>query len=532
MTPLLRKTWHRRSRPAKGVLVAAVLVTALSLVACGGESSGVGSTNSSTPTGNTGSLTIGMLSAPLSLDPAKDTSGERVMMHSLAYSSLTHLNEDGSISPGLAASWRYDGTDNTVFEMTLRKDAKFADGSPVNAAAVKAWLTYYKDAGGSTQAQVGAIKSIDTSGDWTVKLTLEKPNPILPLAFSERYYAGFVVGPEGLKDPARLGSTTDGAGQYVLDSGQTVSGDTYVYTPNKHYWDQAAIKFHKVVVKVISTPSTMLQAVRSGQVDVAIGATDTIDAAKKISGIKVLTAFTRFNGLPILDLKGSSTKALADPRVRQALSYAIDRQALVKGVFGENAQPTSAIVTVGPTDTNLGDSYTYDPAKAKRLLAEAGYPNGFSVPVVAQGYTGNLGTNTVQAVAQYWQAIGVTANVTTKTASADYISSLSTGEFSIAQVPNDSPSIWSFYSVFLAPKALFNPSGWTDKTLADIIANGAATKDPTADWNRALEYITKQALIIPLYKYPNIYYVSDRIQGVKLTDTGWQAFPTSWSLKK
>src|SRR5262249_15163717 len=145
---------------------------------------------------------------------------------------------------------------------------------------------------------------------------------------------GAVGCPKAVANPSSLAAQTCGAGQYVSVPSKTVLGDHYVFTPNPDYYDPAAIKFSEVDMKIISQPSTMLAAIRAGQLDVAYGDITTANAAKK-AGLTVLHEANGWDGLNIVDRSGTTSKPIADVRVRQALNYALDREAITKGLLGQ-----------------------------------------------------------------------------------------------------------------------------------------------------------------------------------------------------
>jgi peptide/nickel transport system substrate-binding protein len=138
-----------------------------------------------------------------------------------------------------------------------------------------------------------------------------------------------------------------------------------------YYYHHAAIRFSKVVVRVIPSPASMLEAMTTGQVDVAQGTTSTADAAAAFAGIDVLYASQAVGGLWFLDRSGTLSPPIADVRVRRALNYAIDRRAITESLIGRYGEPTSEVITTDGFDPEFQDYYEYDPARARALLAEA-----------------------------------------------------------------------------------------------------------------------------------------------------------------
>ncbi|MDQ4111212.1 MAG: ABC transporter substrate-binding protein [Actinomycetota bacterium] len=406
MASYKRQGWRRVQRGAvrmRATVVGLTLVAGL-VAACGSSDDGNAGASG-------GTLIIGIEREFGNLDPAIDSglSGGGFALY-LPYAALvTKSPKDGSYQPGLAEKFGFVGEGNTVYELTVRNDAKFADGEPVNAAAVKAWLEHFVKVGGSIATFLD-IKSIETPSEFDVRITLNKPTPLVTDYFAGGW--GMVISPKALDDPDQLSAGAPGAGPYYYDRSQTVTGKgaTYTLLPNKHYFDQDAIKWDKVVIEVIEDPATMLRSMQSGQIDVAQGNVTTTKAVKS-AGLDVSSAPGGAVAVNFIDLNGTKTKALEDVRVRQALNYAIDREAITKSLFSGAAEPTSESVTTDAHLDELANYYPYDPEKARNLLAEAGYPDGFTMGIVAPTFGTLSGKPLTQALAQNWADIGVKLKV-------------------------------------------------------------------------------------------------------------------------
>lgn len=506
---------RRRLVPA---VVAVTAVLGMGASACSGGSSPAAATPST--------LTLALGAGPATLDPAKDANGYQSTMRALSNASITHLNPDGSISPGLATSYRYVGTGNRQFEFTLRHDARFADGKAVTAAAVKAWLEYFAKAGGPFVTAMGRIESIDTRGDWTVQIHLADPNAAVPYLLSEAMNWGSVSGPAGLADPKKLGTSTDGAGPYTVQPDQSVAGNHYTFVPNPHYPDKSRIKYKKIVVKIIESAQAMLGAVRSGQVDVATGDKTTADSAALVAGERVLRAPTGFDGLTFLDRSGKTSKPLGDVRVRRALNYAVDRASIVKALFGKYGSRTSQVTSTDGYDPGYEDHYAYDPAKAKSLLAAAGYRNGFTLKVV------NFQDPLAPAIAKYLGNVGVKVDVTTAATFSQFYQDALGGRFPAMCLSFGSTPIGLFYESTLRAHAPANPQGVVDSTLESLFLKGSSatgTKQAGDYWKQMSQRITTEADFLPVVRFYAIYYVSKRVAGVSIGRTGVATFPTDWS---
>src|SRR4051812_14261883 len=176
-------------------------------------------------------LRIGYPFPSTTFNPALDASP--TVQASISGWPLITPHTDGHYSPGLALSWKYK-PGNKVFTMNLRKNARFSDGQVVDAEAIKTFVNYFVASKGPLSNFLGPIRSIDTIGKWTVRLTLATPNPSLPYYFSTTLWA-YPVSPNAIANPSAFAKGTFGAGAYTLLASETVVGDHYTYVPNKFF---------------------------------------------------------------------------------------------------------------------------------------------------------------------------------------------------------------------------------------------------------------------------------------------------------
>jgi peptide/nickel transport system substrate-binding protein len=507
-----RVSWRKHT----AVLVAAVAVLAS---ACG-TSGGSGSTGA----GQT--LTIAKGGPPNSLDPAK-ISQDWQWYANLAYDPLIYRDPTGTLQPRLAESWGYVGAGNKVFELKLRPNVQFSDGSPLTADGVKASIEYYRKAhtGSSPLATVSAIEA---TGPLTVRLTLSQPNPQLPVIFTQDYGAGNIVSGTALANPAQLATTTAGAGPYLLDASGTVANDHYAYAPNPHYWNKDAVHYSKVVIKVIPNPNTSLAAVKTGQVDVIQGVYSTAEAAKS-AGLQLASAPQVFVGLALADRKGTIVPALGDVRVRQALNYAIDRQKIAKALFGDYGTPTEQIVLPGQDGYNDTPFYTYDPAKAKQLLAQAGYPNGFTLPVVTTS-SANIGLTT-QAIADELKQIGVQVELTNHPDASSFYKDVTGGKFAAYGIGFGTMPVYLMgQTLYLPSAAQFNPMKSSDPALTSLYEQAAGADDATRAQQdkQIVSWLNEQGWFVPVVFTPVFFFSRATVAGVQSTRGEPIANPTEW----
>jgi peptide/nickel transport system substrate-binding protein len=170
----------------------------------GGNASAGGASTGASPASQT--LTIAVSGPPVSMDPSHADNGNGLYPIELTYEPLIWENDNGSLSPGLATSWRYVGTGNKTFELTIRSGAKFADGEPVTPQAVANSLNYFPKGSGPSTADLAGVTA-KVSGANTVTLISKTPDPVFPQLFSQDYLAGDIISPKGLASPKSLTAT-------------------------------------------------------------------------------------------------------------------------------------------------------------------------------------------------------------------------------------------------------------------------------------------------------------------------------------
>jgi peptide/nickel transport system substrate-binding protein len=504
--------------------IALGLAASFAVVGCGGVAKTNDSASSSSGTsGGKPVLTIGLSYGPTSLDPAKNNDQLSSIVSSMTNTPLFHEGSGFNVAPDLATSSKYVGKGNTVYEFTIRSGAKFSDGTPLNAQAVKAWLEYFVKANGPFASGL-PIKTIQTPGPDTVRLVLSSPDPIMPLELSEFDNAGFV---SNVQHSATLATTSDGVGPYVIDPSQTQVGSQFTLVPNKNYYDQSAIHYSKVVFKIISSNTSMLEALQAGQLDAA-----NVDPAV-VKGLtnSEFTIHHTPGGVAIIDFidrNGSAFKELGNLDVRQALNYAINRQAIVKALDPEGS--ASDQIATDFSDPSLNNYYSYDPAKAKALLAAAGYQHGFTINMIDGGSLyGNEGDPTAQAVAQDWSAIGVKTQITSPASTSQLIEQSLSKKFALSELGFTNLPTLYVYAEILSPKSALNPFHADNPAVDAAVGAGAVAQGSAeaAAFQKVNDLITQEAAFAPVFTYFNDWAVSSHISGVD--DSALEPWPSEWS---
>ena len=457
-------------------------------------------------------------------DPYAMSDGHYRPIMALAYESLIKVRRDYSgFDPGLATKWVWKGNKSLV--LTLRQGVKFTDGTVFDASVVKANLDRVlvnKYAGPRTGA-LGNVSDVKVVNANTVQINLKAPDSQLLLWLSLNM--GYMVSPKAIESADKTGNlpvlatATNGTGPYVLDWSQSVKASRYTFVRNTGYWLKgAALKkafpFDTVVVKVYTGATARANALRSGDIDIAaIGAFEFPSVDR--DGFKVLTTNLDVVALRLSDRNGELTKALGDVRVRQVLNYAINRDQFGAFGIGTSQSFTKGLDAYNPKWDNY---YKYDPAKAKSLLAAAGYSNGFTINVV--GLADPLYNAVAQIVQADFKAIGVTLNVTPEL--ANFFTAIAKPNYNGFFFPYGAASVASVVNDIFGPgKVRLNPLGQSDPKVMSLLDTYLAAKAgaPAKAAAQAIgKYAMDQALEVPLMRV-NAYvaYNQKKIKGVGFT---------------
>lgn len=342
-------------------------------------------------------------SAPTTLDPAA-----AAFWNSLAYDVLIYRAPDGTFQPQLAESWQYVGSGNTTFEMVLRSGVTFTDGTPLTADAIRANIDYRKDpAVGSQSARYAAVISeVEVVDDLTVRIHLSEPNPLLPVLFGQGQGGpGILISPAALQEPSVLATSTYGVSRYLLVEDETVLGDHYTYAANPDYWNPDDVHWDRVVVHYMPEESAALSALQTSQLDAAWASFAIIGAGRE-AGLSVTGPGRPIVfGLSLTDRDGAVAPALADVRVRQALNYAVDRAKIAAAIVGDSGAPVDQLAAPGGIGWNEEGFYPFDQDRARDLLREAGYADGFTMPIRIP--RSEQHTRIAQAIADALSDVGV-----------------------------------------------------------------------------------------------------------------------------
>lgn len=356
--------------------IAAVAAVALALTGC----SGGGGSEAGSGDGGPQELSIGNFMDVTNWDPAAADLGFDGPYLSAVYDALLTTDEEGEPQPGLATKWEVSDDFKTV-TFDIRTDAVFSDGTPVDVDAVVKGLEHLK-AGPTAQEAYGKVAAIEKVDDDTLEFQMtERDDTMLYLMGLGRSY---IAAPAAI-DAGTLSETPVGSGPYTL-SDSSVPGTEYVFEKVEDHWDAGAFPFDPLKITPLSDGTAMLNAMEAGQLNLIYTDKTGSDLAEQ-NGWNVSKGLSMWAGLLFADRSGAMGSPIGDLKVRQALNYAFDTQGMHESIAQGQGFVTNQVFPVGTPGNleDLNDRYAYDIEKAKSLLAEAGYADGFDITMPMAG---------------------------------------------------------------------------------------------------------------------------------------------------
>ena len=370
-------------------------------------------------------LVVGLKTEPSSMDPQYHALTPNIQLSQSLFDPLVCPTADLALKPCLATEWKGDGT---VWTFKLRPNVKFSDGSPFTAQDVIFSfdrVPKVPNSPSSFKLYLQHIVKVEAPDPLTVKITTDVPYPLLPNNLGSLP----IMSSKAAAGPAPEGKTTTqlnggdgmvGTGPYKFVSWKR--GAEIVFERNPHYWG-AKPDFEKVTYRPIGNPASRVASLLSGDVDlIEDPPTDDLERLKKEPKLSVVSKASVRIIYVALDQNGDKTPGiegtggknpLLDKRVRQAMSLAVDRKALVDRIMGGVATPAAQLLPYPMLGASgkLTNAEKADVNKAKDLLKQAGYPDGFSLVLGTPNGRYINDTKIAQALASMWTRVGIKTTV-------------------------------------------------------------------------------------------------------------------------
>jgi peptide/nickel transport system substrate-binding protein len=451
-----------------------------------------------------GTLVFGRAIDSQVLDPVHTTQNADIWLSLNIYDTLLLASADGrGVEPGLASTWAVSDGGKTI-DFTLRPGLKFSDGSTITPDDVKFSLDRARgrETGGDFSFLLAAIDSVEIAAPDQVILHMRHPDPVILQALAT-FNSGIVPQKllmaepgDTLNDKSRnFAAHPVGSGPFMLTSWQR--NTEMVMRRNPYYWKKGADGQQEPYLDairfvIIPDDATRILKLKAGELDIAefvpYSRVAELTADPKLNMVLFPAAQTNyfaFNNRPTL--KDGSKNPLADERVRQALNYATDKDALIQVVtYGTGTPARSYMPMSTPFSYGPAPLYPYDIDKARDLLAAAGYAGGFDVTCMVLAGSADDAAK-VATLQQLWSQIHVNVKVEQLEAStrlarynaADFQMRTSLWTNDIND-PSEITSIFAYY-----PTRQNNRSGWDDKRIDELFLQSQEELDPV---KRAAEY--------------------------------------------
>ncbi|MES2948569.1 MAG: ABC transporter substrate-binding protein [Pseudomonadota bacterium] len=468
-----------------------------------------------------GELKIALSYDPSSLDPHFASTAGNVTLSSHFFDCLVHIDANGKYVPGLAVSWR--AVDSTTWEIRLRKDVKFHDGTDFTAEDVQFSLerpAKVLNSPGPFTSYTKSITGIQIVDSHTVRLKTAEPYGPLPGDLASIFVVSKKTSANASTEDFNSGKAMVGTGPYLFRGYKR--GDNVTMAKNPAYWGEPSA-WDKVTVRFVTAEAARVAALLAGDVDIIEGVPPS-DMARLKSDARIQvsqrttwrTLFLHLNhsaadSAAVFTAKGGGSlgkNPLKDVRVREALSKGLNRPALVQAALDGFAAPAAQIVAPGIVGFNPALKVeAYDPEGAKKLLAEAGYPNGFGITLAVPNNRYVNDNQVGQTVGQLWSRIGVQIKLDAMPMST-YVPKMKSGEFGAALLG------WGTMGADFGMRALlgstdpakgwgtWNWGGYSNKAVDELVLAALASTDPAkrdANARDAMTVALKDYAVLPTH---------------------------------
>ncbi len=435
----------------------------------------------------------------------------KAMFEPLVFDFDGRTGESG-IVPALATEWEI--IDDNTWHFYLREGVNFHNGEPFNAEAVKFSIERHLDPDfpSTDKFRDVPISEVNVIDEYTVEFVTETPVPILPERLSRN--GAFILAPGHYQDlPLDEAAVSPvGTGPYKLEEFRR--DDRVIMTRNEDWWgwDEHS-NIDRLVIRMIPELSTAFSEVMSGNADIVRITPDLADAVEANPDVELVVAPTLVRAVTIFNL--DMYPELQDPRVRVALNKAVDRDAMIDAfAFGQRELKSTTLINPPNEHPDL-EPYPYDPERARELLAEAGYPDGFTIDTIDVMIPDSFEYS--EAVAQYWGQIGVEVGEVRQLEASVMrerwaARTLSVASFAWSAAENTPETdAWAVHD-----DRQTNSTHWVRDDFLEAYREITQTVDPARrdELNRKMqEILYEDPPWVYLYLMPAAYAVSDRIRG-------------------
>jgi peptide/nickel transport system substrate-binding protein len=504
------------------------------LAACGGDGDGEGQQTGTTQTGDVkkgGRFSMARNEEPLSLDPIVPSDNGSIWVIYQMFDQLTTVNEDSSgIAPSIAESWEIS-PDGTVYTFAIRQGVMFHDGSPMTIEDVVFSLQRVFDPKGSGYSFLfGTVEGVAAVDDTNVQITLKEP--FTPLLDNLNVFPASIVPKAAVEaDAEAFAQNPVGTGPFKLQ--QFAKGRHVHLVKHDDYWKPDRPHVDEVFIPYVTDDNTRILRVQGGEVDAAVAIPyaqiDQLDAQDDID-VQIEELF-RFDGMWL----NHAEAPLDDVKVRQALNYATDKEAMLKSIFFEKVEIANHMMPKMKYWRDDVPAYEYDPERAKSLIAESKAADGFTLPIVIP--TGDVIIQQIaQIVKESYAGIGVNVEITnldigtayTNFSEFNYTAGANWYITSDVPGPDELAAIQFDFSAESGTKSFF--TNYNTPRATELVQEAGRSDDATREqlFGDLQQLVMDDAVLVALFFTPARAALRSHVRDFKTVKTAWWRLEDVW----
>lgn len=504
------------------------------LAACGGDGDEEGQQTGTTPAGDIkkgGRFSMARNEEPLSLDPLVPSDNGSIWVIYQMFDQLTTVNEDSSgTAPSIAESWEIS-PDGTVYTFAIRQGVKFHDGSPMTMDDVVFSLERVFDPDGSGYSFLfGVVQGVEAVDDTRVQVTLKEP--FTPLLDNLNVFPASIVPKAAVEaDAEAFAQNPVGTGPFKLQ--QFAKGRHVHLVKHDEYWKPDRPHVDEVFIPYVTDDNTRILRVQGGEVDAAVAIPyaqiDQLDAQDDID-VQIEELF-RFDGMWL----NHAEAPLDDVKVRQALNYATDKEAMLKSIYFDKVEIANHMMPRMKYWREDVPAYEYDPERAKSLIAESKAADGFTLPVVIP--TGDVIIQQIaQIVKESYAGIGVNVEITnldigtayTNFSEFNYTAGANWYITSDVPGPDELAAIQFDFSAASGTKSFF--TNYNSPRATELVQEAGRSDDATREqlFGDLQQLVMDDAVLVALFFTPARAALRSHVRDFKTVKTAWWRLEDVW----
>jgi peptide/nickel transport system substrate-binding protein len=475
----------------------------------------------------TGTLVRALSTFPNSLDHVQAAERQASTTDFQLYDSLVWFGEGGKIEPQLAESWEVS-EDGTEYTFHLREDVVFHNGEPFNADAVVFSWERASTAGFEYSYHWETASNVEAIDEFTVKATLPEPNALFLGTVADQWV---MIPPGYFEEVGQEGFDAFPMGTGPFKFVEWVKGDHITMEANMDYW-RGAPKIETVIFRPIPESATRVAAIQTGEADIVTRlSSEEAQSLLGVENVKVVKyPVERVYYIAFNNLTSGLDQPTMDAKVRQAMNYAVDVDAIIDALFDGFAEPATGFVVDGELGYGNVEPFGYDPEMALALLEEAGYPNGFAMDMACPVGAYTNFEEVCEAIVGYLGEVGIDAS----------LELMESGQYWDLEANKELPPLFGDSWSAAGGEAFRRLTGslggmdasysaWSDPTIDDLLAQIQATADQDARaalYGELQVYMQEDPPFIYLYQPVAFEAINTRVQGYDpLPFEGYDLFP-------